>query len=115
MDRTKVDGLRLDAVKHVPDYFFGKRTTSDASSAGYCGQAQWQFNMSRGFSDWDNHRDTAFNTEIPRDDAMMFGEHMGQPPGYGGYWSDRHAAGGQRPAQPVEQPPRQPVERSERL
>jgi glycosidase len=23
VDRTKVDGLRLDAVKHVPSYFFG--------------------------------------------------------------------------------------------
>ncbi len=86
MDKTKLDGLRLDAVKHVPDYFFGAYN-DDASSAGYSGNAQWQFNMSRGFSDWSNHRDSNFNTEIPRDDALLFGEHLGQPPGYGGYWS----------------------------
>jgi Glycosyl hydrolase family 57/Alpha amylase, catalytic domain/Bacterial TSP3 repeat len=86
METTKMDGLRLDAVKHVPDYFFGAYD-DDASSAGYCGSAQWQFNMSRGFSDWSNHRDSNFNTEIPRDDAILFGEHLGEPPGYSGYWS----------------------------
>ncbi len=86
MQTTKLDGLRLDAVKHVPDYFFGK-FNDDASKDGYCGNVQWQFNMSRGYSDWANHRDSAFNTEIPRDDAVLFGEHLGQPPGYGGYWS----------------------------
>ena len=88
---TKVDGLRLDAVKHVPGYFFGEQWTGgkDSSSAGYCGQAQWQFNMSRGFSDWDNHRDTVFDTEksYGRNDLMMFGEHMGEPPPYGDYWA----------------------------
>ena len=90
MDKTKVDGLRLDAVKHVPAYFFGDMdpATKDTNSAGYCGQAQWQFNMSRGFSDWDNHRDTVFDVErsYGRNDAMMFGEHMGEPPGYSEYW-----------------------------
>lgn len=86
MSKTKLDGLRLDAVKHVPDYFFGA-FNNDASSAGYNGNAQWQFNISRGFTDWSNHRDSNFNTEIPRDDALLFGEHLGQPPGYGGYWS----------------------------
>ena len=87
-DRTHADGYRLDAVKHVPDYFFGQQSGSDKdkSSAGYLGQAQEQFNLTRGFSDWDNHRDSVFNTEQGRDDAMMFGEHLGQPPGYGGYW-----------------------------
>jgi glycosidase len=87
MDHTKADGLRLDAVKHVPDYFFGQQHGSDknSSGAGYLGQVQEQFNLSRGFSDWDNHRDSVFNTEIPRDDAMVFGEHLGAPPGYGGY------------------------------
>jgi hypothetical protein len=86
MEKTKLDGLRLDAVKHVPDYFFGA-FNDDASSAGYCGNAQWQFNMTRGFSDWNNHRDSNFNTEIPRDDALLFGEHLGSPPGYDGYWA----------------------------
>jgi hypothetical protein len=90
VDRTKVDGLRLDAVKHVPGYFFGEQWAAgkDTNSAGYCGQAQWQFNQTRGFSDV-NHRDTVFDTEKSwgRDDLMMFGEHMGEPPDYEDYWA----------------------------
>jgi hypothetical protein len=90
VDRTKCDGLRLDAVKHVPGYFFGEQYAADKdeSSSGYCGQAQWQFNQSRGFSD-PNHRDTVFDVEATfgRDDLMMFGEHMGEPPPYEDYWS----------------------------
>ncbi|MDD2240688.1 MAG: alpha-amylase family glycosyl hydrolase [Kiritimatiellae bacterium] len=85
MDTTKADGFRLDAVKHVPDYFFGA-FGDDASDAGYLGQIQWQFNHTHGYSD-SNHRDSNFNTEIPRDDALLFGEHLGQPPGYDGYVS----------------------------
>jgi hypothetical protein len=87
MDRTKADGLRLDAVKHVPDYFFGKTSGSDkdTSNDGYLGGVQSQFNRTRGFSDA-NHRDSVFEDKRPRDDAMVFGEHLGQPPGYGGYW-----------------------------
>ena len=87
MDHTKADGLRLDAVKHTPDYFFGEQygAFKDGSNAGYLGAAQEQFNLTRGFSDWNNHRDSVFSTEIPRDDAMMFGEHLGEPPGFQGY------------------------------
>jgi hypothetical protein len=87
MDRTKADGLRLDAVKHTRADFFGATfgADKDFSDYGYLGQAQRQFNLSRGFSD-PNHRDTVFDTEKPRDDAMMFGEHLGQPPPYGPYW-----------------------------
>ena len=85
MDRTKADGLRLDAVKHVPDYFFGQQSGSnkDSSNAGYLGGIQSQFNRTRGFIDT-NHRDSVFDEKRPRDDAMLFGEHLGQPPGYGG-------------------------------
>jgi hypothetical protein len=87
MDRLKADGLRLDAVKHVPDYFFGKQSGADkdTSNDGYLGQVQWQFNRTRGFSDA-NHRDSVFEDKKGRDDAMVLGEHLGQPPGYGGYW-----------------------------
>ncbi len=87
MDRTKADGLRLDAVKHVPDYFFGQQSGAgkDSSDAGYLGGVQRQFNLTRGYSDA-NHRDSVFETEIGRDDAMVFGEHLGSPPGYSGYW-----------------------------
>lgn len=87
MNRTRADGLRLDAVKHVPDYFFGQQSggSKDTSDAGYLGGVQRQFNLTRGFSDA-NHRDSVFDEKIARDDAMVFGEHLGQPPGYGGYW-----------------------------
>ncbi len=85
---TKVDGLRLDAVKHVPDYFFGLQSGAgkDESDAGYLGQAQLQFNRTRNFNDT-NHRDTVFDTEATfgRNDLMMFGEHLGEPPAYSGY------------------------------
>ena len=87
MDRTKADGLRLDAVKHVPDYFFGQQSgaNKDSNDAGYLGGVQRQFNITRGFSDA-NHRDSVFEDKIGRDDAMVFGEHLGSPPGYSGYW-----------------------------
>ncbi|MFP6901879.1 MAG: alpha-amylase family glycosyl hydrolase, partial [Opitutales bacterium] len=87
LDRTKADGLRLDAVKHMPADFYGATygDDRDRSNYGYLGQAQEQFNLTRGFSDWGNHRDTVFDTELPRDDAMMFGEHLGEPPAVGGY------------------------------
>lgn len=86
LDRTKGDGLRLDAVKHVHADFFGATygADKDSSDYGYTGQVQRQFNLTRGFSDG-NHRDTVFNTEAPRDDAMMFGEHLGEPPAYSPY------------------------------
>lgn len=87
MDRTKADGLRLDAVKHVPDYFFGQQSgpNKDTSDAGYIGGIQRQFNITRGFND-SNHRDSVFDEKRPRNDAFVFGEHLGAPPGYGGYF-----------------------------
>ena len=84
VDRTKVDGLRLDAVKHVPAYFFGD-WDNYTSDGGYTGQSQLQYNRTRGFSDA-NHRDTMFDTEMNRDDLMIFGEHMGEPPPYWDYF-----------------------------
>ena len=87
IDRTKADGLRLDAVKHIRADFFGATygADKDTSDYGYLGQVQRQFNLTRGFSDG-NHRDTVFDTEAPRDDAMVFGEHLGEPPGYDPYF-----------------------------
>ncbi len=88
MDRTSADGLRLDAVKHAQADFFGATygEDKDSNDYGYLGQVQRQFNLTRGFSDG-NHRDTVFDTEAPRDDAMLFGEHLGEPPGYGDYFN----------------------------
>ncbi len=81
LDQTKCDGFRLDAVKHVPSYFFGQQSGADKnfSNAGYSGQIQEQFNITHGYGDWNNHRDTAFNDQVSRDDAMIWGEHLGQP------------------------------------
>jgi len=86
IDRTKADGLRLDAVKHVRADFFGATfgADKDTSDYGYTGQVQRQFNITRGFTDA-NHRDTVFDSLVGRDDAMMFGEHLGEPPAYGPY------------------------------
>lgn len=91
-DRASADGFRLDAVKHVPSYFFGKMDDpKNEYNWGYCGQAQEQFNVSRGFSDWGNHRDTVFDNLQPRDDALMYGEHLGDPP-----WKMNYVAAGMR-------------------
>jgi glycosidase len=52
IDQTKADGFRLDAVKHVPFYYFGQNDNvpgqpKDSSNWGYCGQIQEQFNITR--------------------------------------------------------------------
>ncbi len=85
-DQTKCDGLRLDAVKHVPGYFFGDQSgaNKDSSSVGYLGNAQFQYNLAHGFTD-SNQRNSNFDTEIVRNDALLFGEHLGEPPGFGDY------------------------------
>ena len=87
VDEAHPDGFRLDAVKHVPDYFFGEQNAEnkDRSGAGYNGQAQLQFNLTRGHTDWGNHRDSVFTNTLSRDDLLLFGEHLGEPPGFDGY------------------------------
>ncbi|MEO7318770.1 MAG: hypothetical protein ABIZ56_07255, partial [Chthoniobacteraceae bacterium] len=89
IDQTGCDGFRLDAVKHVPQgwpvgaptLFFGQQTGSkDSSSTGYLGRAQAQFNLTHGYSDWSNHRNSSYSTRIARDDLFLFGEHLGAPP-----------------------------------
>ena len=80
LDQSRCDGFRLDDVKGVPSYFFGQQSgTKDPSNAGYCGGIQEQFNITHGYSDWSNHRDSLFNDQAPRDDAMLWGEDLGQP------------------------------------
>ncbi len=81
IDQTHCDGFRLDAVKHVPSYFFGQQAgNKDPSSAGYLGRAQAQFNLTHGYSDWENHRNSTYSTDAVRNDLMLFGEHLGAPP-----------------------------------
>ncbi len=83
---TKCDGFRLDAVKHVPVGFFGAETgqTDDPSFAGYTGAVQAMYdyvhgygnNVTRnGYVETDGNRNSLFNTEAPRNDAMIFGEY----------------------------------------
>jgi len=86
IDQTKCDGLRLDAVKHVPAYFFGQQSGADkdTSNAGYVGNAQLQYNFIHGFTDA-NHRNSNFDTETARNDALIFGEHLGEPPAFSEY------------------------------
>jgi hypothetical protein len=88
VDVARPDGFRLDAVKHVPAYFFGKQSGGDKDLVnwGYNGQIQEQFNITRGFNDWNSHRDSVFDADwMARNDAMLFGEHLGAPPGEQGY------------------------------
>lgn len=88
LDQTRCDGFRLDAVKHVPSYFFGQQGgDKDPSSAGYLGGAQAQYNLTHGYTDWSNHRNSTYSTNSVRDDLMLYGEHLGAPPNANDYVS----------------------------
>ncbi|MGO9477476.1 MAG: alpha-amylase family glycosyl hydrolase [Limisphaerales bacterium] len=84
---TKCDGFRLDAVKHVPVDFFGAETgqTDDPSFIGYAGAIQAMYDYvhgygnnvtGNGYMETDGNRNSLFNTEAPRNDAMIFGEYI---------------------------------------
>ena len=99
LDQTKCDGFRLDAVKHVPSAFFGTDTggstfSSDPSFAGYTGAIQAMFDyvhgygtnaLGNGYFEGDGNRNSCFDTETTRNDALLFGEHLGSPPSYSEY------------------------------
>lgn len=83
---TKCDGFRLDAVKHVPVGFFGTESgqSDDPSFAGYTGGIQAIYDYVHGYGsnvtyngyfEADGNRNSLFNTEAPRNDAMLFGEY----------------------------------------
>ena len=83
---TKCDGFRLDAVKHVPVDFFGSETgqTDDPSFTGYTGAIQAMYDYVHGYGnnvtgngylEADGNRNSLFNTETARNDAMIFGEY----------------------------------------
>jgi glycosidase len=86
---TKCDGFRLDATKHVPVRFFGAESgqTDDPTFSGYTGAIQAMFDyvhgygsndISNGYLETDGNRNSLFNTEAPRNDAMIFGEYVPQ-------------------------------------
>ena len=93
LNETKCDGFRLDAVKHVPSGFFGDTT---AAFNGYDGAIQAMFDSVHGYGtnvdgngyfEPDDSRNSCFDTEVPRNDALLFGEHLGQPPSFSEYIS----------------------------
>jgi hypothetical protein len=83
---TGCDGFRLDALKHVPVNFFGNETgqTDDPNFGGYTGAIQAMYDYvhgygnnvdTNGYVETDGCRNSLFNTEAPRNDAMIFGEY----------------------------------------
>lgn len=90
---TRCDGFRLDAVKHVPSGFFG---AASATFDGYTGgiQAMYDFvhgygNNARtnGYVEADDSRNSCYDSEAVRNDALLFGEHLGEPPSFQEYLS----------------------------
>lgn len=88
---TKCDGFRLDAVKHTPAGFFG---ATSATPDGYTGALQTMFDYVHGFGnnvtgngylEGDDNRNSCYNTETTRNDALLFGEHLGEPPSFQEY------------------------------
>jgi len=83
---TGCDGFRLDAVKHVPANFFGNASgqTDDPNFGGYTGAIQAMYDYVHGYGnnvtgngyiETDGNRNSLFNTESVRNDAMIFGEY----------------------------------------
>ena len=88
---TKCDGFRFDAVKHVPSTFFGD---VGATTSGYVGGIQTIFDyvhgygddvLGNGYDENDDNRNSCFDSETTRNDALLFGEHLGEPPSYQEY------------------------------
>ena len=93
MAETRCDGFRFDAVKHVPATFFGD---TNATANGYVGGIQTMFDYVHGYGnnvtgngyvEGDDNRNSCFDTEVPRNDALLFGEHLGEPPPYSDYYT----------------------------
>ncbi|MDB6125231.1 MAG: hypothetical protein JWQ71_4224 [Pedosphaera sp.] len=91
LNETKCDGFRFDAVKHVPSGFFGD---TSATPNGYTGALQTMFDYVHGYGnnvtgngyvEADDSRNSCFDTETTRNDAMLFGEHLGEPPSFQEY------------------------------
>ncbi|MGD0813780.1 MAG: alpha-amylase family glycosyl hydrolase [Verrucomicrobiota bacterium] len=96
---TKCDGFRLDAVKQIPVDFFGAETgqTDDPSFSGYTGAIQAMYDYVHGYGsnvtgngyvETDGNRNSLFNTEATRNDAMLFGEYEEQSLAAGSDFND---------------------------
>ena len=93
MSETKCDGFRFDAVKHTPSSFFGD---TSATTSGYVGGVQTIYDYVHGYGnnvtgngyvEADDNRNSCFDSEVPRNDALLFGEHLGEPPPYSDYFA----------------------------
>lgn len=93
MSETKCDGFRFDAVKHTPATFFGATT---ATTAGYVGGIQTIYDYVHGYGnnvtgngyvEGDDNRNSTYDSETTRNDALLFGEHLGEPPPYSDYFA----------------------------
>jgi glycosidase len=93
MNETRCDGFRFDAVKHTPSSFFGDTT---ATTSGYVGAIQTMFDYVHGYGssvtgngyvENDDNRNSSFDSETTRNDALLFGEHLGEPPSYSEYYN----------------------------
>lgn len=91
LSETKCDGFRFDAVKHTPSSFFGD---TSATTSGYVGAIQTMFDYVHGYGnnvtgngyvEADDNRNSCFDSEVTRNDALLFGEHLGEPPTYSQY------------------------------
>ena len=85
---THCDGFRFDAVKHLPASFFGDYLQSTPN--GYTGAVQTMYDWVHGYGnnvagngyvEGDDNRNSCFDAEAVRNDALMFGEHVGSLPG----------------------------------
>ena len=98
LNTTKCDGFRLDAVKQVPAGFFGATSSSpqtdDPTFSGYTGGIQAIYDYvhgygtnvtGNGYMETDGNRNSCFDTEVPRNDALIFGEHVNAPPNFQDY------------------------------
>jgi glycosidase len=92
MAETRCDGFRFDAVKHTPSTFFGD---TSATTSGYVGGIQTIYDFVHGYGnnvtgngyvESDDNRNSNFDSEITRNDALLFGEHLGEPPSYAEYF-----------------------------
>ena len=93
MAETRCDGFRFDAVKHTPSAFFGD---TSPTASGYVGGIQTMYDYVHGYGnnvtgngyiEADDNRNSCFDTEVTRNDALLFGEHLGEPPSYGEYFA----------------------------
>ncbi len=100
LSMTRCDGFRLDAVKHVPSGFFGATSANpsvdESTFSGYTGAIQAMYDyvhgygnnvVGNGYVETDGNRNSVFDTEAPRNDALLFGEHLGAPPTFQEYLS----------------------------